>query len=106
MEQDRIVYKIEEIKNKLIPICINHGIMKLGLFGSYARGEANENSDVDLLVEFDPSNYTFDEYCSLSEDLENALHKRYDIVGYDCISDILKDNILGEEVVLFESKQR
>ena len=41
-------YTIEEIKVKTIPVAKKHGISRMCLFGSYARGEANDDSDVDL----------------------------------------------------------
>lgn len=42
-------YTIEEIKDKIIPIAKKHGISRMCLFGSYARGEANDDSDVEIL---------------------------------------------------------
>ena len=44
-------YTIEEIKTKTIPIAKKHGISRMCLFGSYARGEANDNSDIDIYVD-------------------------------------------------------
>lgn len=40
---------IEEIKRAVTPICERYGVERLSLFGSYARGEADEKSDVDLI---------------------------------------------------------
>lgn len=48
-----LVYSIEEIKNKLEPIFKKYGLKKAAVFGSYARKEAHNNSDVDLLVLLD-----------------------------------------------------
>ena len=42
---------IEEIKKAVIPIRERYGVERLSLFGSYARGEADEKSDVDLMVD-------------------------------------------------------
>ena len=42
---------IEKIKNKIIPIAITYGVPEIALFGSAARGELNENSDIDLIIE-------------------------------------------------------
>ena len=42
------------------------GVKKLGLFGSFVRGEQHDNSDIDLLVEFDPVQKTFDNFMELS----------------------------------------
>lgn len=40
---------IEEIRDKIAPVAIEYGLRQVYLFGSYARGEANEDSDVDLV---------------------------------------------------------
>lgn len=45
------VYKIEEIAERVRPIAERYGVGKIYLFGSYARGEATEESDIDLLVD-------------------------------------------------------
>ena len=52
------------------------------LFGSYARGQADKNSDVDLLVEFDYNelNKKYD-YFDIKYDLENNLHKKVDLLS-------------------------
>lgn len=46
---DEKMFTLEEIKQKSIPIAKKYGIKNLFLFGSYARGEANEESDLDFL---------------------------------------------------------
>ena len=46
-----MIYTIEEIKEKTIPIAKKYGIDSMSLFGSYARGEATENSDVDFYID-------------------------------------------------------
>lgn len=45
------VYSIEEITERVRPIAEKYGLRSVYLFGSYARGDARENSDVDLLVD-------------------------------------------------------
>jgi len=44
------VFTLEEIKEKVMPIAERYGIMKVFLFGSYARKEANEHSDLDFYI--------------------------------------------------------
>ncbi|MBL7061044.1 MAG: nucleotidyltransferase domain-containing protein, partial [Actinobacteria bacterium] len=44
---------IEEIKKKILPILKDYRVKKIGLFGSYARGEIKENSDIDILIEIE-----------------------------------------------------
>ena len=41
-------YTIETIRKKAVPIAKNHGVKRMGLFGSYAKGEAGEESDIDI----------------------------------------------------------
>ena len=72
------------------------GVLKLGVFGSYARGEARPDSDVDVLVELDE--HTFDRYMDLKLYLEDLLGKRVDLVLADRIKARLRDRILSEVV--------
>lgn len=72
------VYKIEEIAERVRPIAERYGVGKIYLFGSYARGEATEESDIDLLV--DAENVCGLEFFGLWDDLENALEKKLDLV--------------------------
>ncbi len=44
-------YTIKEIQNKTAPIAESYGIKKMSLFGSYARGEATDDSDIDLFID-------------------------------------------------------
>jgi predicted nucleotidyltransferase len=56
------------------------GARRLGVFGSFARGEAREDSDVDVYVEFDEGKRTYDNFFALHELLENLLGRRVDLV--------------------------
>jgi predicted nucleotidyltransferase len=57
----------------------NLGVKRLGVFGSVARGEAQKNSDVDILVEFD-GQVTFDRFMDTKFYLEDLLGRRVDLV--------------------------
>ena len=46
-----IRYTIDEIQDKIVPIAKAYGVERMSLFGSYARGEAKDDSDVDLYIE-------------------------------------------------------
>jgi hypothetical protein len=56
------------------------GARRLGVFGSFARGEARDDSDVDVYVEFDEGKRTYDNFFALHELLENLLGRRVDLV--------------------------
>ena len=47
----KLVYTIQEIKNKIIPIAREYGIDSISLFGSYAKGKAHEGSDLDFVMD-------------------------------------------------------
>ena len=63
-------------------------VIKAYLFGSYSRGEADTNSDIDILVELDYSQGIGWNYFSMKEDLEEKLNKRVDIVSSKGLSKI------------------
>ena len=56
------------------------GAQRLGVFGSFARGEARADSDVDIYVEFEEGKRTYDNFVALHELLENLLGRRVDLV--------------------------
>ena len=72
------------------------GVKRIGVFGSVARGEETEKSDVDVLVEL--SKETFDAYMSLLFFLEDLFGTKVDLVMKDAIKPIIKDRILAETI--------
>jgi predicted nucleotidyltransferase len=91
--------KAEEILQTLgtqRPALRRLGVRRLGLFGSTARGEATDASDLDFLVEFDQK--TFDAYMGVKEFLEELFQRRVDLVIADAVKPQLRDRILQETV--------
>lgn len=74
----------------------SYGVRRLGLFGSFAREEATESSDLDFVVEFEKK--SFDAYMDLKEFLEELFKCRIDLVLADAIKPRLQATILGEAV--------
>lgn len=72
------VYSIDEIKTRITPIAEKYNLSTVYIFGSYARGEATEDSDVDLLI--DASNVHGIEIGGVYEDLQLALNKSIDMI--------------------------
>ncbi len=72
------------------------GVRRLGLFGSAARGEATDGSDLDFLVELDRK--TFDAYMEVKELLERLFQRRVDLVIAEALKPQLRDYILEETV--------
>jgi len=86
-----IIQKLEKEKIK------QRGVKKIGLFGSYSRGEQNKNSDVDILVKINDSEGLF-KLIRLKRKLETALNKKVDLIEYEYLHPLIKKQALKEEV--------
>ena len=99
------VYSIDEIRDIITPIAKLHGVDKVFLFGSYARGDATASSDVDLCVDAPALRGLF-ALGGLYADLEDALSKRIDVVTtgslkYNKDATFL-ENLRKDRVLLYE----
>lgn len=79
-------YTIEEIKAKAMPIAVRYGVDALSLFGSYARGEADEKSDLDFLIQKGNMKGLLS-YCGMIADLEDVFHCHVDLIIKNAIKD-------------------
>jgi predicted nucleotidyltransferase len=77
-------------------------VLKAYLFGSYVRGEATEESDVDLLVELDYSQRIGLRYVQMILDLEDLLHKKVDLVSEGGLSKYIRPYIEAEKQLIYE----
>ncbi|MCT1905065.1 type VII toxin-antitoxin system MntA family adenylyltransferase antitoxin [Oceanobacillus sojae] len=71
-----------------------YGVKRIGLFGSYSRGDFNESSDIDVIVEFNDLDLSFDNYMDLKFELEDYFQKPVDLVILEDIKPALKHNVL------------
>ena len=103
-------YSVEQIARLVLPVAQNYGLKAVYLFGSYARGTATENSDIDLLI--DTSGTGIKSLLSLSAvycDLEEALHKHIDLITVSSLEQRpqmetdsrFRDAVLRERVNLY-----
>ena len=94
------IYTVDEIREIVIPIAKKHGVAALCLFGSYARGEATAESDVDFLLDGG-------KICSLYQlaafrlDLEDALGKQVDLLTLGQNNQLFIHKIRKEEVKIY-----
>ena len=100
-----MILTIDEIREKIRPICEQYKIEKVWLFGSYARGEAREDSDVDLHVKA-AEEMRFLGLGGLYADLEEALGKEIDLITripeeYK----IFKKYVAREEILIYDSER-
>ncbi len=89
---------IEILKKNENSIKKKYGVKKIGVFGSFARGEGKEGSDVDILVDFKNGCKTFDNYMELKFFLEDLFSRSIDLVTMEALRPQLKDGILQEVV--------
>jgi uncharacterized protein len=87
----------------IINMCRDNDISMVGIFGSTARGEATESSDVDLLVRFaKPKSLLF--LVRLERNLSEILGRKVDLLTESAISPYLKDRILKELTVIYGTR--
>jgi predicted nucleotidyltransferase len=100
-----MVYSIEDITVKLTPIFEQNGVTKAILFGSYATGEATEDSDVDIVVETDPSVRGLKFYGILGDMIE-ILNKEVDMLPrQDIVPNGRVDlEVVNKGIVIYERK--
>jgi uncharacterized protein len=78
---------------------LNLGIEHVGLFGSYVRNEQSGDSDIDILIEFDPKKENFDNFMAVYDYLEKIFHdEKVDIVTKNGLSPYIGPEILNEVV--------
>lgn len=87
---------VEEILQEHASEITALGVRHLGLFGSFVRGEAGPESDVDLLVDFDPSRKTIDNFMALAFLLERVLGRHVELVTREALSPHIGPAILRE----------
>ena len=75
---------------------------KAYLFGSYSRNEADENSDIDILVELDHTTPIGMQFFTYGDELQTILKKKVDLVTYEGLSKYVKPYIDKEKVLIYE----
>lgn len=86
---------IQDIQSQILPFLLKYGVTKADLFGSRVRGDATDESDVDLLVELPHESSLFD-YIGLKQELEDTLKCSVDLVEYDAVKPRLKPYIFRD----------
>jgi predicted nucleotidyltransferase len=86
-------------RQTVLEIAAKHGARNVRVFGSVARGEATEASDLDLLVNLESGRSLLD-LCALGNALEDLLGRRVDVLTEPALSPYLRDRILREAVPL------
>jgi predicted nucleotidyltransferase len=89
---------IEILKRHESTIKEKFHVRKIGVFGSFARGEEKEGSDIDVLIELEDRYETFDNFMDLKFFLEDLFKREVDLVTVEALRPQLKDDIMREVV--------
>jgi uncharacterized protein len=86
-------------KEKIVEICERNDIEFCAVFGSFARGEATKDSDIDLLVRFSkPKGF---DWVDAALEIEDALGRKVDLVTENSLSPYIRENVLKNSEVLY-----
>ena len=89
---------VEILKKHETEIFQNFGVQRIGIFGSFARGEDKPESDIDIFVIFGPGKKTFDNYMGLKNFLESLFERKVDLVTYDGLNPHIRESVLNEVI--------
>lgn len=81
-------------------------VLKAYLFGSYARGEADRKSDIDILVELDWTQRIGLRYVTMQLELESLLNRKVDLISEDGISPLVRPFIETDKILIYDRKAR
>ena len=90
--KERVFALLSENKDKITAF----GVKRIGLFGSFVRGEQRQDSDVDVLVDFDPKQKTFHNFMHLAFFLEELFGRKVELVTRESLSPYIGPHILRE----------
>ncbi len=90
-------------KQKIVEICERNDIEFCALFGSFARGEATDESDIDLLVKFSkPVGWAF---YGIADELEKVLGRKVDLATEDMIGERIRESVFRDLKVIYEETE-
>jgi uncharacterized protein len=90
---------LQEKREEILAIAAKHGAYNVRVFGSVARGEAKEDSDVDFLVEMESKRSLLDRI-ALIQDLEDLLARKIDVVKLVNLHDQIRSRVTKESILL------
>jgi len=96
------LYEIDEITSYVVPIARAYGAKRVALFGSYAKGEAQHNSDIDLHIDKGEIKGFF-RLAGFQRELEEKLLVAVDVLTTGSLSEEFLNKIKDEEIVIYES---
>ncbi len=105
-----MVYTVHELRDMVTPIAVKYGLKGVSLFGSYARGTASEDSDVDLLIDTTGTDIrSLLQVAGIHEELERTLRKSVDLLTLSSLTQTqqmpsearFRENVIQERKELY-----
>jgi uncharacterized protein len=88
---------------QIAAFCRKHHIRKLALFGSVLRDDFTPDSDIDVLVEFEPGHTPGLAFFAMQDELSSLLGRKVDLNTPECLSKYFRDRVLAEAEVLYDA---
>lgn len=98
------IYDIQTIRAKLLPLFSAYGVVKCGLYGSYARGEATPESNINLMFTLG-RHMSLKDWAVFERDMETALDKDVHMVEFGALSPRIAREVAKELVVLYDESR-
>ena len=105
-----MVYTIEQLQERIVPVAEKYGLRSVWVYGSYARNEATDDSDVDFLIDKTGSSVRGWIIGGVYEDLCDSVGKKVDLLTVGSLDENrrqemyprLKENVYRERKILYE----
>lgn len=88
-------------KERIAEFCRKHHIKKLAIFGSALGSDFRDDSDIDVLVEFEPDHVPGLAFFAMQDELSEILGRKVDLNTAECLSRYFRDKVLQEAVVQY-----
>jgi uncharacterized protein len=99
-QEKKLQKLLQEKREEILSIATKHGAFNVRVFGSVARGEETEHSDIDFLVDYDIKRISSWFPVGLIQDLESLLHCKVDVVTEQGLKARIRDRVLQECILL------
>lgn len=99
-QEKKLKQVLQERRDEILEIALKHGAFNVRVFGSVARGEETENSDVDFLINYDINKISSWFPVGLIHDLEDLLGRKVDVVTETGLKERIRDRVLRDCILL------
>jgi predicted nucleotidyltransferase len=91
--------ELEQYQKLILPVLQRYFIKRAAFFGSFAKGNSNKNSDVDLLIE-PGKGFTMFELLKIESEISNLINRKVDLVEYSALKSSIRDEVLLSAITI------